>query len=81
MTLAIVDGLEMHAMPKGINLRCDQCEAKFIANPDVGKGGGNAAEAELRRQAVAAGWTGPMSRDNDTDSCAACAESRSAQRD
>lgn len=78
MTIAVVDGLEMHAMPKGINLRCDLCGAKFVANPDVGKGGGAAAESELRRQAVAAGWTGPMTRDSDSDRCKSCSESKQA---
>jgi len=73
--LTIVDALEMFATPKGINLRCDVCGAKFIANPDVGKGGGAVAEAELRRQATAAGWTGQMSRESENDKCAKCSES------
>lgn len=74
--LTIVGGLEMFAKPKGINLRCDCCGAKFIANPDVGKGGGKEAEDELRRQAVDAGWTGPMTRESDTDKCRACSEQK-----
>jgi hypothetical protein len=72
MTLAIVDEIEMHSMPKGINLRCDSCGAKFIANPDVGKGGGHQAESKLRLQASAAGWTGPMTRGSATDKCEIC---------
>lgn len=70
--LVIIDGLEMFALHKGINLRCDGCGAKFVANPDVGAGSGKAGEAELQRQARVAGWTGPLTRESDDDRCPNC---------
>ena len=65
----IVDGLEMHAICHGINLRCDFCGDKFIADPDTRD------ESELRRQARMADWTGPLTRESNEDRCPKCGAS------
>lgn len=51
-------------------IRCDKCGARIA--PAVEHLSRSDTETELRKTAIAAGWTGPMTPDSNDDRCPNC---------
>ena len=54
-------------------LQCDKCQATYTGDPYWKRGHNSAGGgALLRQEARAIGWTGPLTRESNTDRCPDC---------